>query len=133
MPQLAGRRAVPHRHVAEVQALGMAELSNSPSTPVPLPQHISKYVEREIVNHMKLHHPHVIALREVRAVLRCVLVGPDGPRLAARSLPVGPISRCSAAPPAFPSYRQPAGGCGRGVRALGYVLQASRGRMLVCL
>ncbi|KAI7838415.1 hypothetical protein COHA_007788 [Chlorella ohadii] len=28
-------------------------------------QHISKYTEREIVNHMKLHHPHVIALREV--------------------------------------------------------------------
>lgn len=28
-------------------------------------QNISKYVEREIINHMKLRHPHIIALREV--------------------------------------------------------------------
>ena len=37
-------------------------------------QHISKYTEREIINHMKLRHPHVIALREVRsAAQRCAL------------------------------------------------------------
>jgi serine/threonine-protein kinase SRK2 len=29
------------------------------------PVHITEYVHREIVNHMKLRHPHVIALREV--------------------------------------------------------------------
>ncbi|KAL4452722.1 hypothetical protein ABPG75_008384 [Micractinium tetrahymenae] len=29
------------------------------------PEHINKYVEREIINHMKLHHPHIIALFEV--------------------------------------------------------------------
>ncbi|KAI7844334.1 hypothetical protein COHA_002132 [Chlorella ohadii] len=29
------------------------------------PEHINKYVEREIVNHMKLRHPHIIGLREV--------------------------------------------------------------------
>ena len=34
--------------------------------PPPLLQHITKYTEREIINHMKLRHPHVIALREVR-------------------------------------------------------------------
>ena len=36
-----------------------------------LPQNISKYTEREIINHMKLHHPHVIALREVRCAALC--------------------------------------------------------------
>ncbi|KAL4452724.1 hypothetical protein ABPG75_008386 [Micractinium tetrahymenae] len=29
------------------------------------PEHINKYVEREILNHIKLRHPHIIALREV--------------------------------------------------------------------
>ncbi|KAL4423944.1 hypothetical protein ABPG75_001245 [Micractinium tetrahymenae] len=29
------------------------------------PQHINKYVEREIINHMKLRHPHIIDLQEV--------------------------------------------------------------------
>ncbi|KAL4425747.1 hypothetical protein ABPG75_009763 [Micractinium tetrahymenae] len=29
------------------------------------PQHINKYVEREIANHMKLRHPHIVGLREV--------------------------------------------------------------------
>eukprot|EP00890_Picochlorum_soloecismus_P002510 jgi/Picsp_1/325/NSC_00324-R1_snf1-like protein kinase len=29
------------------------------------PQSVSRYVHREIVNHMKLRHPHVISLREV--------------------------------------------------------------------
>ncbi|KAL4418722.1 hypothetical protein ABPG77_008593 [Micractinium sp. CCAP 211/92] len=29
------------------------------------PENITKYVEREIINHMKLRHPHIIALREV--------------------------------------------------------------------
>ncbi|KAL6778756.1 hypothetical protein ACKKBG_A04765 [Auxenochlorella protothecoides x Auxenochlorella symbiontica] len=29
------------------------------------PQNVNKYVEREILNHMKLRHPHIIGLREV--------------------------------------------------------------------
>ncbi len=28
---------------------------------------ISKYVEREIVNHKQLRHPHIVELKEVRA------------------------------------------------------------------
>ena len=31
---------------------------------------ISKYVEREIMNHKQLRHPHIVELREVRASSR---------------------------------------------------------------
>ncbi len=38
-------------------------------------QQITKYVEREIINHKQLKHPHVVELREVRCASPPALAG----------------------------------------------------------
>lgn len=64
----------------------------------PLLQHITKYTEREIINHMKLRHPHVIALREVRMfACRCPTQLPDTRQLHVQML--GCHARSSWHPP----------------------------------
>lgn len=37
----------------------------SPSPPMPRPAQVTKYVEREIVNHRTLMHPHIVQFKEV--------------------------------------------------------------------
>lgn len=56
----------------------LAPSSQASWAPFPPPQHVNKYVEREIINHMKLRHPHIIGLREVSLRERRVRSGLGG-------------------------------------------------------
>ena len=86
------------RHPTRLQAMAHGEFCITPkSALIARTQHISKYTEREIVNHMKLHHPHVIALQEVRCAgraVRCAAV--QGPN---RGFPPLGSTACTHAPP----------------------------------
>jgi hypothetical protein len=45
---------------------------------VPVPLQVTKYVEREILNHRCLVHPHIVQFREVRPALHPFRLGRPG-------------------------------------------------------